>query len=91
MITQKSGLAPLSLALFLAASLSAQTEPPKLPIPATSPPSTVKQRIGATDFEVTYNRPSVKGRYIFGALVPYGEVWRPIVSYARNTRGSTPR
>lgn len=75
-INQESCLAPLSLPLFLTANLSAQTEPPKLSLPSTSPLSTVQQRIGVTDVEVTRNRRSVKGRRIFGELVPYGQVWR---------------
>ena len=41
-----------------------------------SPTATVKQRVGLTDFEVTYSRPGVKDRVIFGELVPYNELWR---------------
>lgn len=44
--------------------------------PAASPAATVKQVVGLTNFEIEYSRPSVKGREIFGGLVPYGEVWR---------------
>ena len=44
--------------------------------PAPSPACTLKQRVGLTDIEITYSRPSVKGRQIFGGLLPYGEVWR---------------
>jgi hypothetical protein len=32
--------------------------------------------VGLTDVEITYSRPSARGRQIFGGLVPYGEVWR---------------
>ena len=45
-------------------------------VPTTNPPAVVKERVAATDIEITYHRPSVKGRTIFGALVPYGHVWR---------------
>lgn len=45
-------------------------------VPSTNPPAVVKERVSATDIEVTYHRPSVKGRTIFGGLVPYGQVWR---------------
>lgn len=45
-------------------------------LPAPSPKSTVTQRVGLTDVTVEYSRPSMKGRKIFGDLVPYGEVWR---------------
>lgn len=48
----------------------------KLEFPAPSPACTLKQRVGLTDIEINYSRPSAKGRQIFGGLVPYGEVWR---------------
>ena len=45
-------------------------------LPAPSPASTFTQRLGLTDIKVEYSRPGVKGRTIFGDLVPYNEVWR---------------
>ncbi len=60
----------------LATGLFAQTPAPKLVFPDASPGASVKQRVGLTDIEVNYSRPSVKGRTVFGSLVPYGEVWR---------------
>jgi len=46
--------------------------------PAASPLGKVYQRVGVTDMEVTYSRPSVKGRSIFAAdgLQAYGKLWR---------------
>lgn len=44
--------------------------------PAASPAATVSQKVGLTQVTVDYSRPSVKGRKIFGNLVPYGQVWR---------------
>jgi hypothetical protein len=44
--------------------------------PSPSPLSTLKQRVGLTDIEIVYSRPSAKGRPVYGGLVPYGEVWR---------------
>jgi hypothetical protein len=41
-----------------------------------SPSATLKQRVGLVDIEIAYSRPGMKGRAIFGTLVPYGEVWR---------------
>lgn len=65
----------LGLALvLLAGEATAQGTP--LVLPRTNPPATLTQRIGVTDVEVRYNRPSVKGRLIFGALVPFDQVWR---------------
>jgi hypothetical protein len=65
------------ISVALSGSLGAQTaQPPKIEFPAASPSSTVKQRVGLTDIEVNYSRPSVKGRLVFGGLAPYGKVWR---------------
>lgn len=41
-----------------------------------SPNATVSQTIGTTDVLVTYGRPGVRDRDIFGGLVAFGEVWR---------------
>ncbi|MDN3670888.1 DUF2911 domain-containing protein [Echinicola jeungdonensis] len=48
----------------------------QLQIPQASPSASLSQKIGLTDVRVDYCRPSVKGRKIFGTLVPYGTVWR---------------
>ena len=48
----------------------------KIATPAPSPASTIEQKVGLTDVTVKYSRPSIKGRTIFGDLVPYGKVWR---------------
>jgi hypothetical protein len=61
-------------ALLFATGAFAQT--PKAPTAAASPGCTLKQRVGLTDIEIVYSRPGVKGRKIFGGLVPYGQVWR---------------
>ena len=44
--------------------------------PAPSPSSKVTQMVGLTEVTIEYSRPSVKGRTIFGDLVPYGSLWR---------------
>lgn len=44
--------------------------------PAPSPAAKVEQRIGLVDVSVEYSRPSMKGRAIFGDLVPYDTPWR---------------
>jgi tetratricopeptide (TPR) repeat protein len=36
----------------------------------------VNQKVGLTDIDVTYHRPAVQGRKVWGGLVPYGQVWR---------------
>jgi len=47
-----------------------------LDIPRDSQHSVLTQRIGITDITINYHRPLVKGRVIWGKVVPYGEVWR---------------
>ena len=44
--------------------------------PRPSPKSSLMQSVGLTDITINYNRPGVKGRPIWGALVPYDKVWR---------------
>jgi len=44
--------------------------------PRVSPNATVKQTIGITDLTISYSRPGVKNRTIWGELVPYDKPWR---------------
>lgn len=74
--------------LMFASTLLAQT--PKLEFPAPSPGCTIKQRVGLTDIEVVYSRPSAKGRQIFGSVVPFGRVWRTGANSATKITFSTP-
>lgn len=37
----------------------------------------VTQRVGHTDFVISYNRPVARGRALFGSLVHYGRIWHP--------------
>ncbi len=78
-------------ALASVSPASAQTaEAPKVTFPAASPASTLKQRVGLTDIEVIYSRPSVKGRQIFGGLEAYGKIWRTGANSATKISFSTP-
>lgn len=45
-------------------------------LPQPSPSAKVMQTVGLTEFTVTYSRPSMRDREIFGELVPYGKLWR---------------
>lgn len=47
-----------------------------LTLPRVSQKATVMQTVGLTDITITYSRPGVKGRVIWGELVPYDQVWR---------------
>jgi tetratricopeptide (TPR) repeat protein len=45
-------------------------------IPDMSPKAVVKQVVGLTDVEISYSRPSARGRSVLGNLVPFGQLWR---------------
>src|SRR4051794_37485939 len=47
-----------------------------LNLPDVSQLAVTKQRVGLTDIKITYHRPLVNGRKIWGGLVPLGEPWR---------------
>ncbi len=47
-----------------------------LTTPQPSPTQTIKQNFGLSSVELSYSRPVMKGRKIFGDLVPFGKVWR---------------
>lgn len=47
-----------------------------LSLPEASQRAVVNQRVALTDITITYHRPLVNGRKIFGGLVPFGDVWR---------------
>ncbi|MGQ0507358.1 MAG: DUF2911 domain-containing protein [Myxococcaceae bacterium] len=61
-----------TLAVVSAAPAMAQ----QLQLPAPSPAASVKQTVGLTDITVDYSSPAVKGRKIFGELVPLERPWR---------------
>lgn len=59
-----------SAAVLVATAFHAQD------LPQPSPKGEVEQVVGLTKVEVEYSRPSIKGRVIFGDLVPYDKLWR---------------
>lgn len=58
------------------AALSLIASEAQLRTPAPSPSQTIKQDFGLSSVELSYSRPAMKGRKIFGDLVPFGKVWR---------------
>ena len=66
-------LLPPGLLLFAG---TCQAQSAVLDLPRQSQHAVLTQRIGLTDITINYHRPLVKGRQIWGKLVPYGEVWR---------------
>ena len=77
----------LSLFAVLTFSVNAQMQTPQ-----PSPSSELEQMVGLTEVEVEYSRPSMRGRAIFGDLVPYDQLWRTgankntIVSFSDNVK-----
>ncbi|NIS39133.1 DUF2911 domain-containing protein [Candidatus Saccharibacteria bacterium] len=63
------------LSFLLAASLAGESLLAQK-LPRLSPSASVSQTIGLTDVTITYSRPGVKGREIWGGLVPYDKIWR---------------
>lgn len=63
---------PAILTLFCATTALAQF----VTVPRASQRSEITQTVGLTQIEIVYHRPLVNDRPIWGALVPYGQVWR---------------
>ncbi len=61
----------LASAVFACVAMQAQ-----ISTPAPSPASKLQQTVGLTEVTVDYSRPSMRGRAIFGELVPFGKLWR---------------
>lgn len=60
-------------AVFALSTLAIQAQ---VKTPQASPITKIEQIVGLTDVEIQYSRPSIKGRTVFGELVPYGKLWR---------------
>jgi hypothetical protein len=71
----------LCAAVMLLGAASADAQSALLTLPDLSQHARVTQRIGLTDITIDYHRPLAAGRKIFGALEPYGEVWRAGANY----------
>jgi hypothetical protein len=77
-----------AVALHLAAGAAFAQQ--QLDLPRPSPNAWVSQMVGVTKISITYSRPGVKGRKIWGGLVPYGEVWRTGANENTTISFSTP-
>ena len=64
------------LALSLPLTLSSRAAFADLDLPRPSPFAKVSQDVGLTTITVDYSSPAVKGRKIWGALVPFDKMWR---------------
>ena len=65
--------AAAALGLLVSPAAFAQGQ---LELPQPSPHAKVEQRVGVADVSVDYSSPGVKGRKIWGGLVPIGQPWR---------------
>jgi len=64
----------LMASAIMLAAVATQAQTLKTPAPSTT--QLLKQDFGLGNIELSYSRPSVKGRKIFGDVVPFGKVWR---------------
>ena len=69
-------LKTIQLSMVLVFILSLGSFGQQLKTPRPSPDATVTQFVGVTEVKIDYSSPAVKGRKIWGELVPFGEVWR---------------
>ena len=74
----------------LSASATLAQPASKLDLPRPSPKGSVTQSVGLTDVTVAYSSPSVKGRKIWGEVVPFDEVWRAGANECTKVTFSTP-
>ena len=69
----KNFFRPLSMAALLVLSFTINAQ---ITTPQPSPGASFTQNVGLTEIKVEYSRPSMKGRKIFGGVVPFGELYR---------------
>lgn len=62
--------------LFACAGILSLALNAQITTPQPSPASKIEQKVGLTDVTIEYSRPSMKGRTIFGDLVPFDKMWR---------------
>jgi outer membrane biosynthesis protein TonB len=65
-----------AMALLSTVALLPRTVVAEVELPRRSPKAHVSQQVGLTQISVDYNSPAVRGRAIWGAVVPLGEPWR---------------
>jgi len=82
---------PLTSVLMLTLCAVARVQSQSvLDLPYASQAAQVKQQVGVTDITITYHRPTVNGRKIWGGLVPTGQVWRAGANENTTIEFSTP-
>jgi Protein of unknown function (DUF2911)/Tetratricopeptide repeat len=64
------------LTILLITSVTFANAQSSLKLPALSPTARISEDFSLSTIDITYSRPSMRGRKIFGELVPFGRVWR---------------
>jgi hypothetical protein len=85
---KRLSLLALGALVLVAGAALAQTPPLTLPQP--SPAASVSQTVGLTDITISYHRPAVNKRKVWGELVPYDQVWRAGANENTTITFSTP-
>jgi hypothetical protein len=86
---RKKYFSSVTLVLAALAFFCSQVSHAQLKLPRPSPNAEVMQVVGPTTIKVDYSRPGVKGREIWGKLVPYNQVWRAGANDATTVTFST--
>lgn len=82
----KARLVSIVLVLLLATGIPTKAQ---LDIPQKSPKANISFRVGVTDVTINYCSPAVRGRGIWGKLVPYDKIWRAGANEATTIEIST--
>lgn len=79
-----------TLALTAGVALAGAASAQRLQVPDASPSAVTSQTVGLTEMTVKYSRPAVRGRKVWGGMVPYGQVWRAGANTNTTVSFSTP-
>ena len=77
-------------ASFLFSAIVAITGFSQVKMPAPSPTQFIKQDFGLSSIELTYSRPGLKGRNVFGTVVPFDSLWRTGANSATKIKFNDP-
>jgi len=86
----KARFVQLVVAAALAAAGVVHAQAPQLHVPQPSQQASVSQTVGITEMKIDYHRPVVRGRTVWGDLVPYDQVWRAGANENTTISFSTP-
>ena len=83
---------PAAVSFLVVSTLSAAAAlaQPALTLPQASPKASISQTVGLTEIAITYHRPAVNKRTVWGDLVPYDQVWRAGANENTTISFSTP-